>query len=134
MSTLYTVYTMGVVGQTVLARSLGSIYCLQPTVCETKLRDKNKFTKDNFLSHGPPLHFYTTTNLSELIQSCRNSFAIQMNSQSVQHIEFVTNCWWRQKISWIRKCVLSSNLSYCVDMYLVPFFFSLLQIGCSKYC
>ena len=31
--TLY--YSLGVaVGQTVLVRSLGSIYCLQPTVCE----------------------------------------------------------------------------------------------------
>ena len=68
---VYCIYTMGVVGQTVLARSLGSIYCLQPTVCEVNWGEKKNrkesilsptvtvceeeklsFTKDNFL---PPL-------------------------------------------------------------------------------
>ena len=34
MIIVYILYSLGVVGQAVLARSVGSIYCLQPTVCE----------------------------------------------------------------------------------------------------
>ena len=47
---VYCINTMGVVGQTVLARSLGSIYCLQPTVCEVNWGEKKKNRKESILS------------------------------------------------------------------------------------
>ena len=119
MSTLYTVYTMGVVGQTVLARSLGSIYCLQPTVCEVNWGEKKNnrkesilpptvtvceeeklsFTKDNFLpplcSWFPDLFAWTR---SKVVFLCRLSEAAAHSQTSnlspeIDIIKYISLCY-----------------------------------------